>query len=87
MSRLHGALQSSLSTTTYLTQLVVPCENAGIDIAAAVQFESAKVLWAQGEMTASIKILQELKNSLGLHTQLVQLGKSELLATLVSEYF
>ena len=83
ISRLHGALQNALSTATYLTQLVRPCEKLGIDISAAVQFESAHVLWGQGEMAASIKMLQELKNGLGSHDQLAKVGKSELLATLV----
>lgn len=82
-SRLHGALQNALSTATYLTQLVTPCQKVGIDISAAVQFESAHVLWGQGEMTASIKMLQDLNNSLGSHSQLAKVGKSELLATLV----
>lgn len=84
MSRLHGALQNALSTATYLTQLVTPCHKVGIDISASVRFESAKVLWGQGEMTASINMLQDLNNAPGSHNQLVEVGKSELLATLVS---
>jgi len=83
MSRLHGALQNALSTATYLTQLVAPCKDIGVDISAAVKFESAHVLWSQGEMTASIKMLQDLSSSLGSHTQLVKVGKPALLATLV----
>ena len=83
-SRLHGALQNALSTATYLTQLVGRCEKLGIDISAAVKFESAHVLWGQGEMAASIKMLQELKSCLGSHDQFVKVGKPELLATLVS---
>jgi len=84
MSRLHGALQNALSTATYLTQLVTPCEKVGIDISAAVRFECAKVLWGQGEMTASINMLQDLKNAPGSRSQLFKVGKPELLATLVS---
>ncbi|KAL6721631.1 Serine/threonine-protein kinase tel1 [Lecanora helva] len=82
MSRLHGALQNALSTAMYLTQLVQPCSEVGVDISAAVQFETAHVLWGQGEMAASIKMLQDLVNHLGSHTQLAKVGKSELLATL-----
>lgn len=84
MSRFHGALQNALSTATYLTQLVSPCERVGVDMSAAVRFECAKVLWGQGEMAASINILQDLRSIPGSHTQLVEVGRSELLATLVS---
>ena len=83
MSRMHGALQNALTTATYLNQLVLPCEEAGVDISAAVRFESANVLWAQGEMTASIRMLQDLQKSLGSHAQMVHVGKPELLAKLV----
>ena len=85
MSRLHGALQNALSTTTYLTQLVAPCEEVGVDISAAVQFESAHILWGQGEMAASIKMLEDLNGILSARRQLNQVGKSELLATLVRD--
>ena len=83
MSRFHGALQNALTTATYLNQLVKPCEEAGVDISAAVQLESANVLWGQGEMTASIRMLQDLKNSAASDSQFVRVGKPELLAKLV----
>lgn len=82
MSRLHGALQNALTTSTYLNQLVLPCEEAGVDISAAVKFESANVLWSQGEMAASIRMLQDLQKSLGSHAQLAHIGRPELLAKL-----
>ena len=87
MSRGHGALQSSLSTMTYLNQLVEPYKAAGVDITAAAQFESSQVLWSQGEMTASVQLLQELSHHLStenLGPQSIQIGKSEMLAKLVS---
>lgn len=84
MSRVHGALQSALKTATYLTQLVEPCAKVGVDITTAVQYESANVLWAQGEMTASIGMLQDLRNMPASKSQLVDVGKAELLAKLVS---
>lgn len=85
MSRRHGALQNALGTAMYLTQLIKPCEDAGINITAAVQLESANVLWAQGEMTASIRMLQELLQNFDSKSQLIHVGKSELLAKLVGE--
>lgn len=83
MSRGHGALQNALGTAMYLTQLIKPCGDAGINITAAVQLESANVLWAQGEMTASIRILQELLQNFDSKSQWIRVGKSELLAKLV----
>ncbi len=84
MSRDHGALQNALTTATYLNQLVEPCRKIGLDIAAAVQFESSRVLWSQGEMTASIRMLQDLRGTRTKERQLDQVGKPELLAKLVS---
>ena len=84
MSRLHGALQNALTTTTYLTHLVKLCVEAGVDITAATRLESANVLWGQGEMTASIKMLQDLEGSLDPDTQFIHVGKPELLAKIVS---
>ena len=83
ISRKHGALQSSLTAATYLTQLVAPCDRVGINITAITQTELANVLWDQGEMTASIRVLQEMNSSLDLRNQSVRIGKPELLAKLV----
>lgn len=86
MSRRHGALQNALAVTTYLNRLVQPCQASGIDISAAVQFESAAVLWDQGEMAASINMLQDLKANVDGGKQAVHVGKPELLARLVGNY-
>ena len=84
MSRVHGAIQNTLSTVTYLTGLVKPCKEVGVNISAAVRLASANVLWDQGEMTASIRMLQDLESMLGSHLQLIEVSKPELLAKLVS---
>lgn len=84
MSRRHGALQYSLTSATYLTSLIGPSDALGLNITAAAQNESANVLWDQGEMTASIRVLQDMNSSLDLRHQAVRVGKSELLAKLVS---
>ena len=83
ISRHHGALQTSLATATYLARLVGPCEEVGVNISAGSKYEEANVLWDQGEMTASIRMLQELEHDIGLSGQAVQVGKPELLAKLV----
>ena len=84
MSRTHGAIQNTLSTVTYLTELVKPCKEVGVDIDAAVRLASANVLWDQGEMTASIRMLQDLQGLLDLRNQMIEVSKPELLARLVS---
>ena len=85
MSRRHEVLQNTLATATYLNHLIEPCEEAGVNIKAAVQFESANVLWDQGEMTASIRILQNLHSNIDSTPNLIHVGKSELLAKLVGQ--
>lgn len=84
MSRTHGAIQNALSTVTYLTELVKPCREVGVDISAVVRLASANVLWDQGEMTASIRMLQDLQGLLDSHAQLVEVSKPELFAKIVS---
>lgn len=85
VSRHHGALQTSLATATYLVRLVGPCEEVGVNITAGSKYEEANVLWDQGEMTASIRMLQDLEHNIGLSGQAVQVGKPELLAKLVTD--
>lgn len=84
MSRAHGAIQNALSTVTYLTELVDPCRTLGVDIGPVVRLASANVLWDQGEMAASIRMLQDLQGLADSHAQLVEVSKPELLAKLVS---
>jgi len=84
ISRSHGDLQNSLTTATYLSNLVAPSHALGIKIEAAVEYEAARVLWDQGEMTASIRMLQLLDSSIDLRNQTILVGRPELLASLVS---
>ena len=83
ISRYHGALQNSLTAVTYLSQLIGHCEEVGLSIRTAVQVESANVLWDQGEMTASIRMLQDLQYSFDENSHLNHVGKPQLLAKLV----
>ena len=84
MSRNHGALQNSLTTATYLSGLTEPCSELGLEIGALTQFEVSNVLWDQGEMMASIRVLQSLNALPDLRKQTIPIGKPELLAKLVS---
>jgi ataxia telangiectasia mutated family protein len=83
MSRSHGALQSSLKAAMYLSELAGPCRAAGIDIEAFTKLEAANVLWDQGEMAASIGILQTLKGGVSIPSITWKVGAAELLAKLV----
>jgi serine-protein kinase ATM len=83
LSRKHSALQTSLNTATYLSDLVSQCTVLGIRIDAVVQYEVAKVLWDQGEMGTSIKMLELLERRHDLHKQTLPLSRPDLLATLV----
>ena len=84
MSRAHAAFQNALTAVTYLTRLTQSCQDAGINVAAAVQFESAQVLWEQGEMSTSIRMLQELQSSIKPKAQSIHVGRPEVLAKLVT---
>lgn len=87
MSRHHGALQDSLKSAMYLSNLIEPCKSLGIGVEAVARFEAAGVLWDQGELTASIRALQWLRSELDLSQQTMRIGSAELLAKLVSPAF
>lgn len=86
LSRSRGDLQSSLTTATYLSNLVAPSSVLGIRIEAAVDYEAARVLWDQGEMTPSIRMLQLLDSEIDLQKQTIHVGRPELLARLVRAF-
>ena len=55
-----------------------------MNIDGVAKFDLANVLWDQGEMTASIRMLQQLKAQYDLPKQTIPLSRAELLVTLVS---
>ena len=57
---------------------------AGLRVDAAVLFEGANVLWDQEELSASIRMLQDIQKGADLRAQDIKIGKSELLAKLVN---
>lgn len=54
-----------------------------MNIEGVAKFDLANVLWDQGEMTASIRMLQHLNGNGDHHKQEIALSRSELLVTLV----
>lgn len=82
--RRHGALQESLSSVTYLSDIVSECKSVGLDIEAIAQHEVANVLWDQGETETSIRMRKQLIEQTDFNSQNVDLSLPVLLARLVS---
>lgn len=83
ISRRHGAIQESLASVTYLSDIVPKCKKAGLDIEATAQYEVANVLWDQGEVNTSIRMHQNLIDQTSFDSQNVELSLPVLLARLV----
>ncbi|KAH5541187.1 serine/threonine-protein kinase Tel1 [Parastagonospora nodorum] len=80
--RKHGALQESLASVTYLSDIVPDCKAVGLDIEATAQHEVANVLWEQGETDISIRMRQHLIEHADFDSQKVDLSLPVLLARL-----
>ena len=83
--RSHGSLQEALANVTYLSDLIKPCESIDLRIDSAVQQEIANVLWEQGDIVPSIRMLQAIESSSGIGDQSIHVGRAGLLATLVRD--
>ena len=84
--RKHGALQESLASATYLSEIVEKCKAVGLNIDAAAQSEVASALWEQGEASTSIRMRQELMEKVDFSGQTSSISISVLLAKLVSAF-
>ena len=82
-SRRHGLKQRSLTAASYLSTLVPICEDVGMHIEAAAQWEMASTLWEQDEVVASTKMLQTLSARKDLSAQSIPVGRAGILAQLV----
>lgn len=82
LNRRHKDLQSSLNIATQLTQTTQSAIELGVKVEAAVALEASHVLWDQGEMSPSIRILQDVLSNTNLQQQDITVGKSEVLAIL-----
>ncbi|GAQ42611.1 DNA-binding protein kinase TEL1 [Aspergillus tubingensis] len=82
VARDHGISQASLKSAVCLSKLAHKCSTLGINIEGAAKFDLANVLWDQGEMAASIQILQQLRERNDLHKQAIPISRAELLVTL-----
>ncbi|KAE8148149.1 Serine/threonine-protein kinase tel1 [Aspergillus avenaceus] len=82
VTRDHGIQQSSLKSAVCLSKLASRCSSLGINIEGAAKFDLANVLWDQGEMAASIRMLHQLKDQNDLHKHAIPISRAELLVTL-----
>lgn len=82
--RRHGALQDSLTSVTYLSDIVQDCKAFGLDVEASAKYEEANVLWDHGEQEKSIRIRQELVDYGNFDSQDKRISLPVLLAKLVS---
>ncbi|GIC89214.1 DNA-binding protein kinase TEL1 [Aspergillus udagawae] len=82
ITRSHGIPQASLKSAVRLSKLANVCVMQGINVEGATKFDLANVLWDQGEMAASIRMLQQLDNQGDLHKQAIPISRPELLVTL-----
>ncbi|GAB1196903.1 Serine/threonine-protein kinase tel1 [Aspergillus pseudonomiae] len=82
ITRAQGIQQASLKSAVCLSKLAHHCSTLGINIEGAAKFDLANVLWDQGEMTVSIRMLHHLKDQNDLHKQAVPISRAELLVTL-----
>ncbi|RHZ52673.1 DNA-binding protein kinase TEL1 [Aspergillus thermomutatus] len=82
ITRSHGIPQASLKSAVCLSKLANVCVVQGINVEGATKFDLANVLWDQGEMAASIRMLQQLDDQNDLHKQAIPISRPELLVTL-----
>lgn len=82
--RRHAALQESLTSVTYLRDIVQECKSFGLDIEASAKYEEANVLWDYGEQEKSIRIRQDLVDYGNFDSQDRQISLPVLMAKLVS---
>lgn len=86
ISRKHGALQESLASVTFLSDIVKECRAVGLDIEATAENQVATVLWEQGEFETSIRMRQHLIECANFDSQDTDISLPVLLVKLVSSH-
>lgn len=75
--------QEALTSAISLSKLIQPCTTLGLSIENAAKYDMANILWDQGEMTTSIRMLQQLNEQGDLQKQALVVSRAEVLASLV----
>jgi ataxia telangiectasia mutated family protein len=78
--RYHQAAQESINVSTTLTDLIPLCEDQGLHVDASVSIEAANSLWDHGEMSTSIRMLQNIDKDSRLKKQSIPVSRSDLLS-------
>lgn len=81
ISRDHNELQVATKSAVLLTKMVPLCQQQGLSVDIAAQFELAQVLWDQGEASRSIQLLKDIQQE-KLASQTVEVNMSRVLSTL-----
>ena len=82
LNRHHKGLQTSLNIVTYLTQAMEAELGLGVKVDAAIALEASHVLWDQGEISPSIRMLRGTLSNVDLQNQDIVVGKAQVLAVL-----
>ncbi|OAP62815.1 hypothetical protein AYL99_02042 [Fonsecaea erecta] len=82
MASSYEASQFSLNRAMYLSQLAQLAESAGLKIDVAINYDLAKTLWAQKEVSASIGILQSLGDRKDAAAQAISVPRADILTDL-----
>lgn len=83
ISRNLEGSQEALKSAVSLSKLVQPCTDLDLSIEGAAKYDMANVLWDHGEMTISIRMLQQLNEQGDLQKQALVVSRAEVLASLV----
>lgn len=78
----HDERQFSLNRAAYLVELSRLAGVSGLHVKAVTNYDLARTLWAQGEVTAPIEILRNLHKSQYTEKQEIEVSESELLTEL-----
>lgn len=78
--RFHRAFQETLNLSTRLTGLIQPSKVLGLGVDAGIRMEAANSLWDQGEMVASIRMLQKIDKDPSFKKQQLDVSKSDILS-------
>ena len=85
LAREHGQLQEAIGATTQIADLLSECQEVGLNADVVAKSETASVLWASGEVTASVQMLRDALAVPGFDTQDIPAGRSGLLAQLAHQ--
>ncbi|KIY04032.1 uncharacterized protein Z520_00724 [Fonsecaea multimorphosa CBS 102226] len=82
MASSYEAPQFSLNRAMYLSQLAQLAESVGLAVDVAINYDLAKTLWAQEEVSASIGILQNLRDRKEAAAQPISVPRADILTDL-----